>query len=259
MKITDAIRYSFYKREFYNDAVKVSVRSCIAFIVLIAFLLSILIGIGVYKYSNKAVNDLTVMYENKQIPNITIKDGKLSTQPEEKFVMDFHGFKFIIDTKSQTVLEEQPANTILLTDTNIYQKISSAETRQYELKNIVKNFTLNEETVKKYKSTVMFWFVLLTWLFSFLYTIVSKTFQGFFFGVFTYIISFFLNKNLSYPQSVKITVFCLWPATFFSTLINSFRQLHGFWFLYLFIVLGYIIFAVHSQNYLSAPKTNRDR
>jgi hypothetical protein len=247
MRVVDALISSFYKKEFYRQAINVSVKLCVGLIIFIAFLTSISVSVRTYRTLRSRANLLIKMYENNEVPDISIKDGILSVEPERIFVKDLPNLRVIIDVTGETEIEGQPVNTFLITETNLYHKVSDEQINRHSFKEI-KEFRLNRQVVEKYKHVVIFGMVFSASLFSILFTLLSKTFQAFLFGVFTYFLSSLQNKRIKYMQAVKITVFCLWPASLLSLIVNTFRPLQGFFVLYIFVVFAYILFAIHSLD-----------
>lgn len=229
--------FRFYK-EIASQKVSKSIGYFIFFILLITLLLSM-------KLSTVLIQGVGAMIEEfgDRLPEIRIKDGVVSIDAQEPFIIEEKDFIFIIiDTTGKiTTIDPSYKQGILLTKNKLIHKQSEIETRAYDLSKI-KSFTVNKEAMERWrKAFSRFAFPFLV-VILFLYYIVAKLIQILFFSLIALIANTATKANLKYENLFNISLFALTPPVLLATIFNlAGLRIPFFLSLFLYTVI-YIVF-----------------
>lgn len=158
----------------------------------------------------------------QQIPDITIKNGQVSTPEEKKYVITDpdSGEPFaVIDTTGETKALEPGTYALLTKDKLIMQK-DETETRIYDLTEI-EDFTLNQANITKWSNLLKTWTSLALYPFILLGIFIVYIIQALIYGLAGIIITKILKTPpVHYQALVRLSVIAMTPVIIVNTIID---------------------------------------
>jgi Protein of unknown function (DUF1189) len=255
--IVHPLYLSFFSKSLYQDVARNWKGLCMTYL-LALLALSVIPGVM------KIRTDLTTFFNTeapryvKQVPTITINDGKVSiTKPEPYYINDEKTGKpvIIIDTTGKiTSLKDSPA-VILVTKTSIMVRTDGTDTRTFDLSDI-KSLVVDRRVIYDWIDSFQDWspfvFYPLALFFSFLYHIIEVTF----YTAFGLIFARSLQTHLRFRTVVRLAVMAVTP----SVVLGMFFAVTGlsipyWWYISLMISTVYVYFAVRANSGREAPLT----
>lgn len=226
--------FNFYKKVINFKGVTV-----FKYLLILLFIASILISLGVSKKMHGVVNEAGG-WAIENLPVIVITDGIVSVDTHMPFRIKKEDFEIIIDTTGKTSsIDESAKQGILLTKHKLIYKQSETQTNTYELSK-VKKLILDEETIERWKKNAFRAAFPLIFIASFVYYAIAKTFQILLFSLLPLIISGAKNLELKYPQIFKISAFSLTLPFMLAAVVEVF-----FFKVKFFYILFVLIYAVY--------------
>jgi len=244
---------------FYKEVAFQKVSKSIGYFFLFIFLITLVLSM---KRSTALIQGMDEVSKElgDRLPEIRIKDGTVSTDAQEPFIIEEKDFIFIIDTTgkittidlSYFVSKENKTRFsdeiggfykqgILLTKNKLIHRQSEIETREYDLSKI-KSFTINKEAMERWrKASSRFAFPFLV-VILFPYYIVAKLIQILLFSLVALIMNTVTKANLKYENLFNISLFALTPPVLLATIFNlAGLRIPLFLSLFLYTVI-YIVF-----------------
>jgi hypothetical protein len=228
--------FRFY-REIAHQKVSRSIGYFFLFILLISVVLSLSASTFLIQHLARLAEDM-----GDKLPEVQIVDGVVSTSVTEPYFYGDENFIFIIDTTGgTTAVDVSYQQGILLAKNKVILKLSTIETREYDLSKI-KSFTLDKEALKSWQKSSSRLALPVLLVGFFFYLLVIKGIQILFFSVIALIINNNIQANLKYENLFNISLFALTPPVLFTTVFTVFG--FRFPFFGFFYVIIYLIFLV---------------
>lgn len=240
-QIIKSFNPKFFKEIAFQTLGK-SLKYFITLLLLLALVLSIKYSITFARIIHEAKEALPTIFERlKEIPEITIKNGEL-TSPKEFYSTRWEGGGLIIDPFGSPAyyLESPPGKgyIIILKDKLIFQE-SDMESRTYDLSqlkyfNLKFNegekfltlaangwqFDLTPEKVKNWANKLILILFPVIFIFVFLFLWIGKLIQVFIFSLFSLILNKVKKTGLNYSSLLNIGIFALTVPLILETLIK---------------------------------------
>ncbi|HXH48661.1 MAG TPA: DUF1189 family protein, partial [Terriglobia bacterium] len=189
----------------------------------------------------------------KQIPDITISDGEVSTDVQTPyFIKDEKGdVVAIIDLTGQYTSLENTTAKMLLTRNHFLVASSRSETRDINLKN-VRSFHMDQSRAQGWLKLVQGWFALVLYPFALVFSFIYRAVQALIYALFGMVFAKMLKVTLDYLTLLRLAIVAVTPAIILDTL-HSVLSLHTpLWGPICFLIaMGYLVFAIKSN---SAPE-----
>lgn len=139
--------------EYYQDVVKAKLSFAVKYVIILGWVMATLVTVRLYVTTfrnsegqlKRFVAEQTKLFPVELV--ISVRNGKLSTNVEEPYVISFEGKPFItIDTQVSTELFEKVGTPVLVTENNVMmaRPNRSYEKRIYSLEK-VDDFTLDRQ------------------------------------------------------------------------------------------------------------------
>ncbi len=167
------------------------------------------------------------------IPEITIRNGEVSSPAQQPYVKGTNDFVFILDTTGVTsAISPEYKAGILLLKNKIVHKQSEVETREYDLSK-TPYFVLNKAVVDRVRSIFVWITIPLMVIFLYLYYIAAKLVQALAFSLLSLIINAAGKLNISYKGLLNIGVYALTLPTLLGTIVDIMGlRIPFFWIIY---------------------------
>lgn len=186
----------------------------------------------------------------KQIPEITIKDGKASIDKPVPYVIrdpDTGKPIIIIDTSGKvTSIADSPAH-VLMTGTEVMYKKNKDEIRTYSFEK-VKDMTFGQAQIKNLLSHAK-WVILLLYPMLLLASFCYRIIQALIYGAIGVIFSKIAGAELTFQQTMRIAIVAITPAVLLSTVLDYQGIHYPYQFTSYFIIsMVYLFFGVSSNK-----------
>ncbi|HEX9425065.1 MAG TPA: DUF1189 family protein [Pyrinomonadaceae bacterium] len=243
--IFHAFVLSFFSKSFYQDVGQRWRGTGLAFLLVVLALVWIPTTIKLHWTLSRFVKDYAPRI-TKQIPAITISNGKVSTDvPTPYFINDPDTGTpmIIIDTTGQyESLDNTPAK-VLLTRSKIMTQ-QRAETRVYDLSD-VKSFYVDHVQVEGWLAFGARWFALVAYPLVLVFSFIFRTIQVLIYALFGLVFASLLNAKLSYQTLMRLAAVSLTPVLLLNLLLEFVPlRIPGWWLLGISIALVYLFLAV---------------
>lgn len=194
----------------------------------------------------------------EQIPEITIRDGKVSiNEPEPYFIYD-PGTKeiiAIIDTTGQYDSLDNAEAYLLLTKNKLIGRKSETETRVYDLSGI-DNFFLDQAKVNTYVSIFESYFPFVFYVFAVIFSFIFRLVLVLMYGGIGFLFCRVANVRLDYQTLVRLAVIASTPVIILDTVLEvSNVNIPLFWLISLALAMFYLYFGVRANEVQSVPET----
>ncbi|MBM3252841.1 MAG: DUF1189 domain-containing protein [Candidatus Omnitrophica bacterium] len=210
---------------------------------LLLFLLIITVALSI-RFSFIIVNGTNFIADwiSTNIPEITIRNGEVSSPVEQPYKKGTNDFVFILDTTGQTMsISPEYRAGILLLKNKIVHKQSEVETREYDLSR-TPYFVLNKTIVDRIKSIFVWITIPLMVVFLYLYYIIAKLFQALLFSLLTLIINAASGLKIAYSGLLNIGVFNLTLPTLLGAIVDiTGLRMPFFWLIYTGVYIVYLV------------------
>ncbi len=232
---------SFTSIDFYKD-IKSKPFSA-SFKYLLLFLLIITIALSIrFSFIFVGGANFVADWISTNIPEITIRNGEVSSPASQPYIKGTNDFAFILDTTGQTTtISPQYAAGILLMKNKIVHKQSEIETREYDLSN-TPYFVLNKEVIERIKKIFIWVTIPLMVVFLYLYYVVAKLLQALLFSLLTLIINGVAKLKIAYSGLLNIGVFAATLPTILGAIVDiTGLRIPFFWVIYLGVYVALLV------------------
>lgn len=231
-----------------------------AFKYLLLFLLIITIALSV-RFSFILLNGTNFIADwiSTNIPEITIRNGEVSSPAQQPYIKGTNDFVFILDTTGQTtqIAPEYRAGILLLKN-KIVHKQSEVETREYDLSR-TPYFVLNKAIVDRIKSIFVWITIPLMVIFLYLYYITAKLIQALIFSLLTLIINAVSKSKITYGGLLNIGIFTLTLPTILGTIVDIIGlRMPFFWLIYTGIYIIYLVIMTVGSKDKAEPEVAQE-
>jgi hypothetical protein len=238
------VKHSFYGPDIYASRLKESFWKGVYFILKFGLIMSIVLSISFLLALRPVYKELlTGNFVEKYYPNedlqIDIKDGKVSTNVEEPYIvkapndlnknqrdLDKKENLFVIDTSDNLVLEKINSynSYLVLTKDSLIINQSSVRSQTMSL-SFIKDLTINENNLMDWSTKLAgvikiasIPLMILLVLFSTLGYVLSYLFVSIFAALIVMLVGKIFKRNLSYKESYKISLFAFGPLLVINTI-----------------------------------------
>ncbi len=227
--------------DFYKKVINFKTATVFKYLLILLFIASILISLGVSKKVHDFVNeagDWVIM----NLPVIVIIDGVVSVDAKMPIIIKKENFEIIIDTTGQTSsIDESVKQGMLLTKHKLTYKQSQTQTNTYELSKI-KELILDKNTINRWKKNAFRIAFPLIFVASFIYYAIAKTLQILLFSFLPFVISGAKGLKLKYSQIFKIAAFSLTLPFILAAIVEVFLfRVRFFPILFILIYSVYLV------------------
>ncbi|MCT4599251.1 MAG: DUF1189 domain-containing protein [Vallitalea sp.] len=213
--ITDINFYSNFRNEKLGKS--------FGYLLLLALALGIIFSGIVTLKTNKSIDDSLTFFESEDFPDIMIANGVLDIDIEEPLVLKQDGdIIFIVDMTNTYTLNDLAGYSIgyLITPERVIINQAGSPPIPFEFKNL-QDFQIDKYTavdfLNKTKS-VFIGFIIFTIIVG---TILLKLLESLIVSIIALIANSILNKNMSYNDLYKISIYALTLPSIIVLIINS--------------------------------------
>jgi len=182
-----------------------------------------------------------------QIPEITIRDGKVSIDEPQPYVIENKETGepvAIIDTTGETTSLDDTKAHVLLTETTVIIRKDARETRIVDLAD-VREFTLNGQRVHGWLLALKRWLVVVLCPLMLGSAYVYRVVQALLYALFGLVIANIFRITLSYTALLRLSIIAVTPVIVLDTILGATgTQFPGWWPLCFLIAMGYLFFGV---------------
>jgi hypothetical protein len=186
----------------------------------------------------------------EQVPAIMIKDGRLSIDAPEPYVIaspDDGTPLVVIDTTGRTASLEKSRARVLVTGGQVIVRKSEGETRTYDLSQ-VKELRIDKERVAAWVEAIRNWMAIVIFPFALAGSYVFRILQALVYGAIGLLFDRMFGTRLDYPALVRLAAVAVTPALILRTVSGlagvsvPFAGLLGF-----AVAMAYLAFAVKAN------------
>ena len=236
---------AFFSKSFYQDVGRFWRGTGLAFMLVMLVLVwvptMIKLHLGLAKFVAQDAPRLT-----KQIPAITISNGKVSTDvPTPYFINDpdTGAQLMIIDTTGQYETLDNTSAKVLLTKSKIMSH-DAAQTRIYDLSS-VQSFYVDRRIVEGWLAFSGRWFALLAYPIVLIFSFIFRALQMLVYALVGLLFARMLNANLGYKTLMRLAAVSLTPILVLDLFLEFVPlRIPLWWLLGICIALGYLFLAV---------------
>ncbi|MFH0838816.1 MAG: DUF1189 domain-containing protein [Candidatus Omnitrophota bacterium] len=234
--IRSIISKSFY-RDVKSQSFSVGFKYLLTFFLIITVILSVRFSFVLTSGTNFIADWIST-----NIPDITIKNGEVSSPAEQPYLKGTNEFVFILDTTGQVsaIAPEYKAGILVLKN-KIMHKQSEVETREYDLSK-TPFFVLNKTVIDRVKKIFIWVTIPLMVIFLYLYYIVISLGKILGFSLLTLIINKAGKLKLNYRGLLNIGAFSLTLPVILGTAVDaSGMRIPYFWVMHLGVYVLYLV------------------
>jgi len=226
---------------FYKTIVRQKMFSTIQYFVILLFLVA-LITTGVYYFYFKAGANLLVDWAVKHLPEISIREGIVSSPVSQPYTAIDDNFIFILDTTGEVDrLDPQITTGVLVMKDRVWIKRKGMETQDIDL-SWIKELDLNAYIVSTWKDKIIPLMMPLVFIFSLIGLLLSKMIQAF---MFSFMVSLFYpeeKSGLGLQELFNLCVYAATPAILIGLLVQVLHlQIPLFWWIYFAMYAAFFI------------------
>lgn len=262
--IFQAIYMSFFSKSLYQDVRKNWQGNAFLYLLLLTaiFIIPMMVKmhLGLADFMTNDAPKFT-----QQIPDITIKNGQVSTPEAKKYVITDpdNGEPFaIIDTTGETKNIEEGTFALLTKDKLIMQK-NDTETRIYDLSE-VKDFTINQNNINSWSNLLKTWTSLALYPFILFGIFIARIIQSLLYAVGGIIITKIVKTSVDYQSLIRLSAIAMTPVIIINVLIDLIGiKIPYLSFISMIATLGYLTFGILATkddkgNIAAQPTTPTD-
>lgn len=237
--------YAFFSRSLYADVAHRWRGATFAYLLLLLALCWLPFMVSFSFGLLRVVSDDALI---EQIPPISIERGRVSADVEQPYRIRYSrgSFEFyaIIDTTGEvTSLDDTSAN-ILLTSFELFVKRNETETRVYDLSG-VRHFYVDGPTAERWLRRFATWGAVLIYPLFVGGSYVYRLLQALFYSLIGLLIAKVLERPLSYPAILRVTVMAITPAVLIKTIVQlTALSLPVAWLFYFTIAMVYLVLGI---------------
>ncbi len=264
-----------FNPEFYRGIVTKSFGRSFGYFLLLILAVSIIFSIKYIAVTQGVIGEV-VMWINTEfaeklpefLPEITIKDGDVSSPAEQPYIHEWEEFVFILDTTGIiTSLDDYQNGVLISKRTVIVRTIENGriKTEEYDLSKISSlnigpgkeegeliTFSYQEQKLSVTQENVTTWskfigraLLPLIVVFVIFYHFTTKFMHLLFFSLVSLIANRIVDAGLEYSHLLNIGIFALTPPLALAVLVMVFGlTIPLFWLLYVFVYCAFLIMAI---------------
>lgn len=192
----------------------------------------------------------------KDFPDFELKNGRFICHEQMPYIRKDGESIFVIDTENKTdesILADYE-NGVYITETKLYQKKNSFETRTYELSSL-RMFHLTKASILSFLTTLSLPFIILMSLIGIVFLYIGKMFGVLFLTLIALIINGILNTTITYKDLFKICLFAIMIPTLLNEILFLF-EIHIPYFFLIYYVLAIFYLVRYCKSYVVDEVTN---
>ena len=200
--------------KFYNEIKDQALGRTIRYLLVLVVLVTALLGIR-YGIALSSISKAGLEWVETNVPYVEIKDGVVSAEVEQPFIVEEKDFIAVIDTTG--AIQEVPAefeSGILLAKDKLLVKRDSIRTEEIDLSKI-KSFMLDSKTLTKWRKILVTAIIPFMIVMLFIYFVFAKAIQAL---IAAAVILIFKSKLL-YSKAFNVAIYALTPATLLAVLV----------------------------------------
>ena len=264
-----------FNPEFYRGIVTQSFGRSFVYFLLLILAVSIIFSIK-YTADARGVIGEVVTWINTEfaerlpefLPEITIKDGEVSSPAEQPYIHEWEEFVFILDTTGSITSLDDYQNGVLITKRTIIVRTiedDKIKTEKHDLSMITSlnigpgkgegelitfsfqewRLSVTQENVTKWSKFISRALVPLIVVFLFFYHFTTKFIHLLFFSLVSLIANRIVDAGLEYSHLLNIGIFALTPPLALAVLVMVFGlTIPMFWLLYIVVYCAFLIMAI---------------
>lgn len=264
-----------FNPEFYRGIVTQSFGRSFGYFLLLILAVSIIFSIK-YTADARGVIGEVVTWINTEfaerlpefLPEITIKDGEVSSPAEQPYIHEWEEFVFILDTTGSITSLDDYQNGVLITKRTIIVRTiedGKIKTEEHDLSMITSlnigpgkgegelitfsfqewRLSVTQENVTKWSKFISRALVPLIVVFLFFYHFTTKFIHLLFFSLVSLIANRIVDAGLEYSHLLNIGIFALTPPLALAVLAMVFGlTIPMFWLLYIVVYCAFLIMAI---------------
>lgn len=226
---------------FYKSIVRQKLYSTFQYFFVLLLGVTVLSS-GISFFHLKEGMRLLAEWSHKHLPEISIRDGIVTSPVSQPYTAFEDNFVFILDTTGEIDrIQPQYANGVLVTKDRLWIKRPGVETQNVDL-SWVKELDLNAQVVESWKGKLIP--VILPFLF--VLTLIgmglSKLLQAF---LFSFSASVFFpeeKSGLNFQNLFNLSIYALTPATITAIVVQVFQlNVPAFWWIYFGMYAAFFI------------------
>jgi hypothetical protein len=186
----------------------------------------------------------------EQVPPVHIRDGKLSVEAPEPYIIRVEGHDkplMLIDTTGEFLSLDDTDAYVLATETKVYTRNSPTETRTYDLSQ-VKRFDLDKARVAGWIDVLRRWFGVVMYPTVLLGSYVYRVVQALVYGLIGLGFASAVRARLTYQDAMRLSVVAVTPVIVLDTALGlaGVGIASGFlwWLVCLAIAMAYLFLGV---------------
>ncbi len=241
-----------FSPKFYKNIVSQSFARSFGYLSLLVLVLSLVLSVKYTLNTRVAIQKFvewinTVFVEKipEFLPEINIKNGKVSSPAEQPLIREWKEFAFILDTTGTITSLDKYKNGILLTKHTLIVKHterSKTQTEEYDLSKVKsfkitpgekegefitlnfegRKFNLTQNNIERWSDIVVKIIFPIMVASLFFYYLLAKIFHLLLFSLLSLIVNGVTNAKLKYDNLLNIGVLALTPPVVFSVLVAVF-------------------------------------
>ncbi len=264
-----------FNPEFYRGIVTQAFGRSFGYFLLLILAVSIIFSIK-YTADARGVIGEVVTWINTEfaerlpefLPEITIKDGEVSSPAEQPYIHEWEEFVFILDTTGSITSIDDYQNGVLITKRTIIVRTiedGKIKTEEHDLSMITSlnispgkgkgeliTFSFQEWRLSVTQENVTRWSKFISWalvplivVFLFFYHFTTKFIHLLFFSLVSLIANRIVDAGLEYSHLLNIGIFALTPPLALAVLAMVFGlTIPMFWLLYIVVYCAFLIMAI---------------
>lgn len=264
-----------FNPEFYRGIVTQAFGRSFGYFLLLILAVSIIFSIK-YTADARGVIGEVVTWINTEfaerlpefLPEITIKDGEVSSPAEQPYIHEWEEFVFILDTTGSITTIDNYQNGVLITKRTIIVRTienGKIETEEYDLSMITSlnigpgkgegelitfsfqewRLSVTQQNVTKWSKFISRALLPLIVVFLFFYHFTTKFIHLLFFSLVSLIANRIVDAGLEYSHLLNIGIFALTPPLALAVLVMVFGlTMPLFWLLYIVVYCAFLIMAI---------------
>lgn len=183
----------------------------------------------------------------EQIPAVQIRDGKVSVDAPEPYVVKLPESKktlLVIDTTGEIASLDDTDAIMLVTETKLYTRNSPHEIRTYDLGQI-RRFDLDKDRVAGWVDVVRRWFFVVAFPVLLVGSYVYRILQALVYGVIALAFGSGMRARLTYADTLRLAVVAVTPVIVLDTVkLLAGTRIPMWWLICLGIAMVYLFLGV---------------
>ena len=264
-----------FNPEFYRGIVTQSFGRSFGYFILLILAVSIIFSIKYTAVARGVIGEVVTWINTEFaerlpefLPEITIKDGEVSSPAEQPYIHEWEEFVFILDTTGSITSLDDYQNGVLITKRTIIVRTienGKIQTEEHDLSMITSlnigpgkgegelitfsfqewRLSVTQENVTKWSKFISRALLPLIVVFFFFYHFTTKFIHLLFFSLVSLIANRIVDAGLEYSHLLNIGIFALTPPLALAVLAMVFGlTIPMFWLLYIVVYCAFLIMAI---------------